>query len=198
MCHGIEVSRVTICESIPEKSFCPLVGTQWRPWWNLGLYCLPKYTIRSYRYTRHKISHTAQTNNNVVCLTSKCSDLPAHTRSLIRDFASFNILWVFKLLTKHHLERKLKRWLHRLVAFTPHWWRQSYDTATARGRVNISCCKITSNPVWHNWGNKTALHFLQTAKGAQWLGGRVLDLRPRSCGSKLALCPRSLLSTWST
>ena len=118
-----------------------------------------------------------------------------------------NIIW----------SRKLKRWLHRLVAFTPHWWRQSYDTATARGRgrVNISCCKkenekkkkkkkkhaaneITSNPVWHNWGNKTALHFLQTAKGAQWLGGRVLDLRPRSCGSKLALCPRSLLSTWST
>ena len=84
-----------------------------------------------------------------------------------------NIIW----------SRKLKRWLHRLVAFTPHWWRQSYDTATARGRVNISCCKkenekkkkkqkkkhaaneITSNPVWHNWGNKTALHFLQTAKG---------------------------------
>ena len=100
-----------------------------------------------------------------------------------------NIIW----------SRKLKRWLHiGLVAFTPHWWRQSYDTATARGRVNISCCKITSNPVWHNWGNKTALHFLQTAKGALWLGGRVLDLRPRSCGSKLALCPRSLLSTWST
>ena len=39
-----------------------------------------------------EISHTAQTNNNVVCLTSKCSELPAHTRSLIRDFASFNIL----------------------------------------------------------------------------------------------------------
>ena len=39
-----------------------------------------------------EISHRAQTNNNVVCLTSKCSDLPAHTRSLIRDFASFNIL----------------------------------------------------------------------------------------------------------
>ena len=38
------------------------------------------------------------------------------------------------------------------------------------------------------WGNKTSLHFLQTAKGAQWLGGRMLDLRPRSCRSKLALC----------
>ena len=51
-------------------------------------------------------SQTAQTNNNVVCVTSKGSDLPAHMRSLIRDFArSFDILWVFKLLTEHHLER---------------------------------------------------------------------------------------------
>ena len=50
-------------------------------------------------------SQTVQTNNNVVCATSKGSDLPAHTHSLIRDFArSFNILCVFKLLTEHHLE----------------------------------------------------------------------------------------------
>ena len=32
-------------------------------------------------------------SNNVVCATSKASDQPAHTRSLIRDFASrWNIL----------------------------------------------------------------------------------------------------------
>ena len=38
-------------------------------------------------------SQTAQTNNNVVCVISKGSNLPAHTRSLIRDFArSFNTL----------------------------------------------------------------------------------------------------------
>ena len=37
--------------------------------------------------TRHEIS------NNVVCATSKGSDKPAHTRSLIRAFASrLNIL----------------------------------------------------------------------------------------------------------
>ena len=36
-------------------------------------------------------SQTVQTNNNVVCVTSNGSDLPAHKRSLIRDFArSFN------------------------------------------------------------------------------------------------------------
>ena len=39
-------------------------------------------------------------SNNVVCATSKASDQPAHTRSLIRAFASI----IVKLLTDHHLE----------------------------------------------------------------------------------------------
>ena len=40
-------------------------------------------------------------SDNVLCATSKCSDQPAHTRSLIRAFASrLNI----RLLTEHHLE----------------------------------------------------------------------------------------------
>ena len=39
---------------------------------------------------RHDIS------NNVVCATSRASDQPAHTPSLIRAFASrLNILWIF-------------------------------------------------------------------------------------------------------
>ena len=43
-------------------------------------------------------------SNNVVCATSKASDQPAHTHSLIRAFASrLNILSV-KLLTEHHFE----------------------------------------------------------------------------------------------
>ena len=34
-------------------------------------------------------------SNNMVCATSKASDQPAHTRSLIRAFARrLNILWV--------------------------------------------------------------------------------------------------------
>ena len=41
-------------------------------------------------------------SNNVVCATSKVSDQPAHTRSLIRAFASrLSILWLL-----HHLELK--------------------------------------------------------------------------------------------
>ena len=41
-------------------------------------------------------------SNNVVCATSKASDQPAHTRSLIRAFASYSM--IVKLLTEHHLE----------------------------------------------------------------------------------------------
>ena len=45
------------------------------------------------------------TPNNVVCATNKCSDQLAHTRSLIRAFASrLNILrLLLKLLTEPHL-----------------------------------------------------------------------------------------------
>ena len=48
---------------------------------------------------RHEIS------NNVLCVSSKASDQPAHTHSLIRAFASrLNFLLSVKLLTEHHLE----------------------------------------------------------------------------------------------
>ena len=40
-------------------------------------------------------------SNNVVCATSKASDQPAHTRSLIRVL---NATMIVKLLTEHHLE----------------------------------------------------------------------------------------------
>ena len=43
---------------------------------------------------------------NVVYATSKTSDQPAHTRSLIRAFASRLSIrtMIVKLLTEHHLE----------------------------------------------------------------------------------------------
>ena len=43
-------------------------------------------------------------SNNVVCATSKASDQPAHTRSLIRAFASRLNIMIVKLLTEQHLE----------------------------------------------------------------------------------------------
>ena len=48
---------------------------------------------------QHEIS------NNVVCVTSKGSDQPAHKRRLIRAFAShLKYSMTVKLLTEHHLE----------------------------------------------------------------------------------------------
>ena len=48
-------------------------------------------------------------SNNVVCATSKASDQPAHTRSLIRAFAShLNILLSVQLLTEHNLEYNVR------------------------------------------------------------------------------------------
>ena len=49
--------------------------------------CQPVEVNVTYCESRHEIS------NNVVCATSKATDQPAHTRSLIRAFASpLNIL----------------------------------------------------------------------------------------------------------
>ena len=62
--------------------------------------------------------------NNVVCATSKASDQPAHTRSLIRAFASrLSILWSFGVF-------KLKRRLQKLV------WVYTCQNATL---LEISC-----------------------------------------------------------
>ena len=61
--------------------------------WDKGIPRAPKYE------PRHEIS------NNVVCGTSKGSDKPAHTRSLIRALASrLDYSMIFNLLTEHHLE----------------------------------------------------------------------------------------------
>ena len=43
-------------------------------------------------------------STNVLCAISKASDQPAHTRSLIRAFASRLSILSVKLLTEHHLE----------------------------------------------------------------------------------------------
>ena len=59
---------------------------------------------------RHEIS------NNVVCATSKASDHPAQTRSLIRAFASrLHILWRLRYWLNRLGVCKLKRRLHRLA-----------------------------------------------------------------------------------
>ena len=52
-----------------------------------------KHTISNSLYMRKTLEPVHEISNNVVCVTSKGSDQPAHTRSLIRAFASLlNIL----------------------------------------------------------------------------------------------------------
>ena len=74
---------------------------------------------------RHEIS------NNVVCATSKGSDQPAHTRRLIRAFASrLTILWVLATDRRSFGVSKLKRRPHRLV------WVYTCQNATL---LEITC-----------------------------------------------------------
>ena len=61
----------------------------------------------------------------MICATSKGSDQPAHTRSLIRAFASrLNILWVLNYWLNIFGIAQLKRMLHRLI------WVYTYKNAT--------------------------------------------------------------------
>ena len=74
---------------------CCAAGISTRPW------------VMRYE-PRHEIS------NSVVCATSKGSDQPAHTRSLIRAFASR--FYDYKATDQNAFGvSKLKRSLHRLV-----------------------------------------------------------------------------------
>ena len=54
-----------------------------------------KENIYQYLYLLTYIEPVHEISNNVVCATSIASDQPAHTRSLIRAFASrLSILWL--------------------------------------------------------------------------------------------------------
>ena len=80
-----------------------------------------------YRYDNNEPVH--EISNNVVCATSKASDQPAHTGSLIRAFAScLEYSMIVKLLTEHHLEcLSLKGGCRGLSESThvkmPHCWK---------------------------------------------------------------------------
>ena len=65
------------------------------PWLkHLDMYRCNLIFFLSLPYT-HKLSRDMRFSNTVVCATSKVSDQPAHTRSLIRAFAfHVHILWL--------------------------------------------------------------------------------------------------------
>ena len=53
------------------------------------------WVLNSHFYTKIKFEPVHEITNNVVCATSKASDQPVHTCSLIRAFASrLIILWL--------------------------------------------------------------------------------------------------------
>ena len=52
---------------------------------NIALIFLQKFTARTLQLLNEPVH---EISNNVVCATSKASDQPSHTRSLIRAFAS--------------------------------------------------------------------------------------------------------------
>ena len=107
---------------------------------------------------RHEIS------NNVVCATSKAPDQAAHTRSLIRAFASCLNILSAKLLAEQHLE-----FLSLTGSFTgssesilvkmPHCWK-SHVPALNVSWQNIFSVEITFFQ-W-KWKNKVLKHVLFT------------------------------------
>ena len=87
-------------------------------------------------YITHEPQHEIS-NNHVICASSKDSDQPVHTSSLIRAFAGrLNILWILSYWLNIKWVSKLKRRLHRLVRVT------SCQNATL---LEITCwCSIFS------------------------------------------------------
>ena len=82
---------------------------------NWLIYRMEMYFISAKRNGIYEPWHEIS-NNNVVCATSKGSDQPAHTRILIRAFASsLNILWLLSYWPNIIWVSKLKRRLHQLV-----------------------------------------------------------------------------------
>ena len=53
-------------------------------------------------HLRHTHEPQIEISNNVVCATSKSSDQPAHTRSLIREYSM-----TVKLLTEHRVSSQV-------------------------------------------------------------------------------------------
>ena len=98
---------------------------------NTNVGARPDFRFSAVWYLKTRYSHIEPwhgISNNVVCATSKASDQPAHTRSLIRAFSSrLNILSV-TLLTEHNLEfLSLKGGCTGLSEYTlvkmPHCWK---------------------------------------------------------------------------
>ena len=118
------------------------------------------------------------TSNNVVCVISKGSDQPAHTRSLIRAFASrLYILWLFSYWRTTFGVSQLNRKPHWLV-----WVYSCQNTtlleSTCRDSILYILLDLTANARERYWYIKNS----DVASGARGLNlGLSLPLLPYFC-----------------
>ena len=125
--------------------------------------------VRNLGHT-NEIEPVHEISINVVCATSKASDQPAHTRSLIRAFASrLSILWL------------LSYWLNKIWSFLA-----EKEAAEARPSQHMSKCHVVGNHMpWLNYRIEEAV----VGKG-EW--GKSLWIPPRSFHECPMVCPGSL------
>ena len=125
---------------------------------------LVDYEITEELWMKSKIIKWAKTwdFNNFVCATSKASDQPAHTHSLIRAFAScLNILWVLSYWPNIIWISKLKRRLHRLV------WDFTCQNATL---LEITCHGSYISFIWSNrWMKSEIIKDICFIGSARWV-----------------------------
>ena len=99
----------------------------------LNVYSIPSHVFNPI-YCQIPYEPVHEISNNVVCATTKASDQPAHTRSLIRAFACrSNILWVLSywlniILRFLSLKRGCTGLFESTLAKLPHCWKSLVTT----------------------------------------------------------------------
>ena len=103
--------------SLTKYANCQLLYLQW---------VCPKKTLHMHGKLCEPVH---EISNNLVCATSKASDQPVQTRSLIRVFAiRLNILWL------------LSYWLNTIWSF-----KAKKEAAEARPSLHVLKCHIVGN-----------------------------------------------------
>ena len=116
----------------------------------LGIYGLMYCIYSLINESRHEIF------NNVVCATSKGSDHFAHTRNLIRAFASqYNIFMNVKLLTGHHLQFLILKGgctgsSESTLVTIPHCWKSHLGSLTNSFLLDLMDMRVQDVKVSHH------------------------------------------------
>ena len=113
----------------PGHQVYRLTDTPWKCATPTLVYVYAIHAVIMWRTGHIKFEPVHEISNNMVCATSKASDQPAHTRSLIRAFASrLSILWL------------LSYWLNTIWTFYA-----SKEATKAHPSLHLSKCQIVGN-----------------------------------------------------